>query len=206
MLSCCYTTITAQCFDFYRKTPNGTNVKACRGGGYSAWQVQQADTYSRTFAIEVLEAGTDSYNCHAYAWHIREGGDKVWINNMGAETHNVNNYWLDNSYYSVAFQSGVSNIKVFYGSTSNSSDHSAITTIDPNVFISKMGCGALVKHYKNNSPYNSSNLTYYIRNLTSFTISGPSVICTEATYTIENLLPGATVQWSTSNNNDIKID
>ena len=29
--------------------------------------VAEADAYSRTFAITVYEAGTDSYNCHAYA-------------------------------------------------------------------------------------------------------------------------------------------
>ena len=32
-------------------------------------------------------------------------------------------------------------------------------------------------------------------------ISGPSTICDQATYTIENLPPGATVQWSASNSN-----
>lgn len=32
-------------------------------------------------------------------------------------------------------------------------------------------------------------------------ISGPSIICTQATYTIENLPAGVAVQWSASNNN-----
>ncbi|RRD72962.1 hypothetical protein [Tannerella forsythia] len=43
-----------QCFDFYRPTPNGTNVKACEGGGHSPFEIQQADIQSRTYAIEVL--------------------------------------------------------------------------------------------------------------------------------------------------------
>ncbi|WP_373720517.1 hypothetical protein [Bacteroides heparinolyticus] len=134
LLSYCCINVTAQCFDFYRKTPNGSNVKACSGGGYSAWQVQQADSYSRTFAIEVLEAGTDSYNCHAYAWHVKEGGDKVWINNMHTESQNVSKYWTDSSYYQTTFQPEIPNLKVFYGSTYNMNDHSAITTTDPNIF------------------------------------------------------------------------
>ena len=34
-----------------------------------------------------------------------------------------------------------------------------------------------------------------------FSISGPSSVCDQATYTVENLPQGATVQWSVSNNN-----
>lgn len=39
-----------------------------------------------------------------------------------------------------------------------------------------------------------------------FTISGPSTICTQATYTIQNLPQGATVQWSASNNNVATVE
>jgi hypothetical protein len=183
--------ISAQCFDYYRQTPLGSNIKACSGGAYPDWYVQQADAQTRTYAIEVLESGTDSYNCHAYAWHVKDGGDKVWINNLGNEIHNIDNYWLDHSYVVTSFLSGVPNLKVFYGSTSPSSDHTAITTSDPNIFISKMGCGALVRHYKNNSPYDNSNLTYYKFNLP---ISGPTQVCDQATYTVD--AAGATVAWS----------
>ena len=41
----------------------------------------------------------------------------------------------------------------------------------------------------------------YYNNFGKMKISGPSVICDQATYTIENLPPEATVQWSASNNN-----
>ena len=37
--------------------------------------------------------------------------------------------------------------------------------------------------------------------LKAFSISGPSSVCDQATYTVENLPQGATVQWSVSNNN-----
>ena len=39
-----------------------------------------------------------------------------------------------------------------------------------------------------------------------FSISGPSSVCDQATYTVENLLSGATVQWSVSNPNIATIN
>jgi len=190
---------SAQCFDFYRQTPKGSNVKACSGGGYSNWQVQQADVHSRTYAIEILEEGTDSYNCHAYAWHVSDGGDKVWISNLEYEPHNIDAYWIDKSYYQVNFITGETNLKVFYGSKSQESDHSAITTSDPDIFISKMGCGCLVRHYKNNSPYDNSNLTYYTYN--NLSITGSSTVCSSnSTFTLSNVPEEATVNWSCSSN------
>ncbi len=39
-----------------------------------------------------------------------------------------------------------------------------------------------------------------VGNRYQYRISGPSVVCDQATYTVENLPPGATVQWSASNN------
>lgn len=145
----------AQCFDFYVKTPNNGNIKACSSGGYPLWYVQQADAYSRTFAIQVFDSGTNSYNCHGYAWHVKEGGNNVWINNMGTETNNLDTYWQDKSYTEILCQLNIDNVKVFYGSTYSGNDHSAITTSDSNIFISKMGCGCLVSHYKNSSPYDA---------------------------------------------------
>lgn len=78
--------INAQCSNFYIITPNKSNIRACISGGFPDWYVQAADQQSRSYAIEVFEAGTNSYNCHAYAWHVKEGGYKYWINNMGLST------------------------------------------------------------------------------------------------------------------------
>jgi hypothetical protein len=169
----CSMQLHAQCYDFYVQTPNNSNVKACSSGGYSTSQVQLADTYSRTFAIQVFDSGTNSYNCHGYAWRKKEGGSSVWINNLGNELNNLNVYWNDNSYYAYNYssQTHADNLKVFYGND----DHTAITTSDPDVFISKMGCGCLVSHQKDNSPYAGGNFTYYKRNDVS--ISGSSLLC-----------------------------
>ena len=77
---------------------------------------------------------TYQYNCHAYAWHVSEGGGKVWIN-----TPNDDDYWEDCSYMEVTNQSDAT--KVSFGGPcdqmwgtcldttyTNPCDHSAITT------------------------------------------------------------------------------
>lgn len=122
--------IQAQCFDLYVKTPRQNNVKACYSGGYSSSQVASADTFSRTFAISVLGGATNNYNCHGYAWHVKEGGSQYWINNMLSEASNLNAYWNDYSYvlYDKNNNPHKDNLKIFYGSTTIAKDHSAITT------------------------------------------------------------------------------
>ncbi len=153
---------TGLCNEFFVKTPNLSNVKACSSGCWPDDYVARFDADTRGYAISsahIYEGGTNDYNCHGYAWHVKEGGNRVWINNLGEEVGNVNAYWIDNSYtlYNKYNNPHNQNLKVFYGSD----DHSAITTSDPNVFISKMGAGCLVAHRWDNSPYNASNLRYY---------------------------------------------
>jgi hypothetical protein len=73
--------IFPQCFDLYVQTPNGSNVKACTSGGYSQATVAAADAYTRTFAISannVYDSGTNSYNCHGYAWNVSAGTTITW--------------------------------------------------------------------------------------------------------------------------------
>lgn len=189
--------INAQCFDRYVKTPNNSDVKVCNSGGFPDWWVQEADQTSRYYAIEVFEAGTNSYNCHAYAWYIKEGGNRCWLNNLGYEVNNLNAYWNDYSYLLFDYNNlpHAANLKVFYGSTYSNNDHSAITTTNPDVFISKMGPGCLVSHRKDNSPYDNSNLRYYKRGPT---ISGPTLTCPPtATYIINDYPSGVqSVSWS----------
>ena len=140
-------------------------------------------------AIKLQEA-TSTYNCHAYAWHMVEGGNPVW---MGWSSNPTSIYWTDGSYVEVNSAQGT---KVSYASD----NHSAITTSDNNVFISKWGAWPLVRHQKDDCPYNSSNLKYYQKASPSPFISGPSSVCDQATYTVDNLPVGATVEWSSSNN------
>jgi len=97
-----------KCFDFCVKTPRGNDVKACSSGGFSSYMLQNLDYETRGYAISpghVYEGATNSYNCHGYAWHVKEGGIKVWINSenydddLELEEANVNTYWGDGSYF-----------------------------------------------------------------------------------------------------------
>lgn len=51
----------------------------------------------------------------------------------------------------------------------------------------------MVKHAKDYTPYSYSSLHYFKKN--TATISGPTQICNQVTYTINNLPQGATVNW-----------
>jgi len=191
--------VEAQCFDFYIKTPNNSNIKACNVS-YPSWAIQQADADTRPYAITVYDSGTSSYNCHAYAWHVKEGGNKVWINNMSNEAGNLNAFWNDGSYilYNKKNNLHMENLKVFYGSTYLSDDHSAITTSDSNVFISKMGAGVLASHVWNGLPfYDHSNLKYYIR---TPVISGSTPICCNSTQSFSASNWQSGYYWDKSNN------
>jgi len=145
----------------------------------------------------VYDDGTDSYNCHAYAWHVSQGGDEVWINNLDSEVNNVNNYWLDGSYIKLAGQPSSSNTKVFYGSNNYpyyEDDHSAVTTTSSDVFVSKMGCGVLCSYYKNSTVYDFSDLSYYEK----FKVEdGPRYICSgsNATFTTPDYVD-CTFNWT----------
>ena len=77
----------------------------------------------------------------------------------------------------------------------NSGDHTAVTTNQQGIFISKWNEYPLMKHAWNYSPYGTNDLKYYIK---APTISGPSTLYSQATYTIDNLPEGAAVQWSVS--------
>lgn len=106
-------------------------------------------TYPR--AIYLGEA-TTTYNCHAYAWSVSEGGEKCWMN-----TPNDDIYMTDGSYIQTNRYDPKAT-KVSYGDD----DHSAILALDgSNYFISKWGEGCLMKHAYNDCPYNSTNLKYY---------------------------------------------
>ena len=97
-----------------------------------------------------LETSSRTYNCHAYAWHVSEGGNRVWINTPGQQT-----YWTDGSYGEVTLESEAT--KVSYASD----DHSAVTTDQAGWYISKWGATPLMKHAWNDCPYNASQIKYY---------------------------------------------
>ena len=192
--------IYGQCFDLYVQTPNNSNVKACFGLGYTPNDIFGYDDYTREYAISpshVYEGATIDYNCHGYAWHMKEGGSKVWIENTDTNgTGNVSKYWTDGSYeiYDYSNLPHIDNLKVYYG-ISGDSDHTAITTSDPDIFISKMGYGCRVAHYSNHSPYDDSNLTYYRK---APITGGSNVVCYDGTQFRLTNPSSSTIYWTVS--------
>jgi hypothetical protein len=141
-----------------------------------------------------LSDASATYNCHAYAWYTSEGGSNVWIGATTSTAEDV--FWTDGSYIENGNQ--IYPAKVSYASD----NHSATTTNQADIFISKWGSLPLMQHNKNYCPYNSSNLKYYIK--TPPTISGPSQLCNQGTYNI-NGLSGATVVWSATPSGIVSI-
>ena len=101
--------------------------------------------------VTIISAATTTYNCHGYAWSVADGGETVW---MGCESNPTSINWTDGSYMSTTSTYGT---KISY----LSDNHSAVRTGTPNVFISKWGYGPLVRHQKDDCPYDASSLSYY---------------------------------------------
>jgi hypothetical protein len=92
---------------------------------------------------QLIDVPSYSYNCHAYAWHVVEGGSRVWIGFNTATAHNI--YWTDGSYIEVPENMAT---KVNYHPSGN---HSAIR-INTDWYQSKWGASALVRHRPNAVP------------------------------------------------------
>ena len=170
--------------------------------------------HNLTNSVQRVGAATREYNCHSFAWNISEGGSNVWVNaflnsdynsfnpynfnNTPPLPKNISRYWDDGSYIQVGNESMAN--KVWYGSCwvwtgygwSDNCDHSAVR-LSNGLYKSKWGAWPLYIHAYNDCPYTWLNRKYYIKRPR---ISGPSTICDQAIYTIDNLSEEATVQWS----------
>lgn len=106
-------------------------------------------------AVYMGEA-TTTYNCHAYAWSVTEGGPKVWMGySPNDPSYNPTKvYWNDGSYVETTQADAT---KVSYPN----GNHSAVTTETANWFISKWGDGPLMKHRYDDCPYVSTGLRYF---------------------------------------------
>jgi hypothetical protein len=150
----CYKTIYAQPTNIY--TPlcslvSNTSIIAEFDATTIAYLNAQAESLYPN-ATRIGDA-SNTYNCHAYAWYVSEGGKRVWIGTSSATAEDI--YWTDGSYIEVSSQTDA--IKVSYAND----NHSAITTGTNNVFISKWGSWPLMRHVYNDCPYTSSGLKYY---------------------------------------------
>ena len=175
------------------QTPNGSYVT----DSYYISGVAEYNTYylpsltqyiSSTYnGAEVIDVPSEKYNCHAYAWHLTEGGDTVWIGYHYSTAEDI--YWQDGSYIEVAENNAT---KVSYHETGN---HSAIR-LNSTWYQSKWGACALVKHHPNDVPaiyHPELQKKFYIR---TPSIIGTDSLCGTEIYSISHLPSNATVYWS----------
>ena len=182
-------------YDIY--TPLGSPVVTflmCESSTYirSYYDNYYTQTYPSATQIETYNgySSTRKFNCHGYAWLRVEQGIDRWIGTgwPGDIVDPEKVYITDGSYWEVPQVAYPG--KVFWAS----GDHTAITTGQQGVLISKWNEFPLMEHSWNYSPYGSSNLKYYTRNPY---ISGPANLCSSGgQYSVLNAPPNSYVQWS----------
>jgi hypothetical protein len=101
-------------------------------------------------------SSTRKFNCHGYAWLRVEQDIDRWIGYSDMTDENI--YMTDGSYIEVSQA-------IYPGKVSwASGDHSAVTTGNPEWFISKWNQYPLFKHRWDDTPYGTTNLKYYVEN------------------------------------------
>ncbi len=180
-------------------TPNGSVVP----NTYTVLEMTQAQIATCNNYVAstypnatILSNASYTYNCHGYAWYMTQGGGTVWIGWTIPGSQAI--FWNDGSYTSVSSCKN-NGEKVRY----SNADHSAVTTGTTDIFQSKWGYLPLMLHNKNYTPYNSTNLIYYIRTPTN---TGSSLVCTASNFSINNLPVGSTLSWSSSNPSGLSIN
>lgn len=173
-----------------RQTPRGSDVwvEVLDDDDYTSSQkMNLMYNVINNYGADFLSEATYSYNCHSYAWHMTEGNsnDHVWL---GYYSTDEDVYWDDGSYYEVPESLAT---KVRY-----TNEHSAVR-LSNNLYVSKWGPWPLVAHTPNNVPSGYGvPYKYYKR---TPPIAGPSIICSSATYYIDDLPAGYSVTWSFKN-------
>ena len=147
----------------------------------------------------ILDDASSLYNCHSYAWYLKEGHtDKVWINS-GTNNSNISKYWNStNSCFIECSEAEAEKIHYYVG------DHSAVKSTVQGMYESKWGQLPVIRHSPTQVPpeYKASYRKYYKRRVITLTLSGPSNLClnSSATYAINNFPTNATVTWNQSSN------
>jgi hypothetical protein len=181
-----------------RYTPLGSpvtaynNIPGMPSGDKEDWSDHISINYPNAMELNPPSA-TTSYNCHAYAWHVFEGGDRVWIGYYQGQQDHEDIYWEDGSYIRLNSESGADKISYY------EDNHSAIQTSTQGTYISKWGQGPLMQHARDYGP--SSYLMNYRKYYDEPAISGDKVLCypSTKTYSVQDF-HNVTYSWSTSPN------
>jgi hypothetical protein len=81
---------------FNIRTPNGSLVPDCHVLKSSVadifltpaqYAAQESDLYNNYNGAMRVDSSSYKYNCHAYTWHMSEGGGKVWIGGRSVYNH-----------------------------------------------------------------------------------------------------------------------
>lgn len=175
-------------------TPQGSYVPVFQNSErYSSAEKEALrQEYAKTYPkVIYMDEATSTYNCHAYAWSMSEGGEVCWMNSPSDDI-----YITDGSYILTSSTDPKAR-KVSYGND----NHSAIVPFSNSTYlISKWGSACLMKHRYNDCPYNSTNVKYYKLSMEIIgddVVALPSNTATETkTYTLSNVPDGATVEWN----------
>ncbi len=124
-----------------------------------------------------LEEATSTYNCHAYAWHISEGGNRVWIGYYTATAEDI--YWQVGSYIEVT--NPIKGDKVVYVND----NHSAVTT---SIIASKASSAEFGKGYINvkiklngHIVLTANKVIDYVGTPVATSVTGPSYLSVDGT-------------------------
>lgn len=106
---------------------------------------------------EFLGSATRSYNCHFYAWAMKNNEEKYWLNyTKNDNSDNVSLYWACGEYYK-SNSSDYDNVYYSMG------DHSAKKSSVAGKLESKWSDGPLMRHAPAYCPFKSDKLEYYKR-------------------------------------------
>ena len=193
LIACCFSVGIAQRDTITIFTPHYSKVQ----GAYTnasqinytqlQWNVLADSIYRAYGGAILLEYDNGHTNCHGYAWHTYDVGNKVGIDYPGPSI-----YWEDYSYVEVPENMAT---KVYYHPTG---DHSAVR-LSSGWYQSKWGMdGPLVRHLPNETkPIFQPSLPkkYYTR----LTLIGPNIICSSGSSTFS--VPNASgLTWNQSSN------
>ncbi|MFM7430183.1 MAG: T9SS type A sorting domain-containing protein [Flammeovirgaceae bacterium] len=194
-------------------TGKSQTVYTCKGGtvganNYSAGTSAQKNAWRQAYLnwaslngmgeSNILAEADGSYNCHSYAWHLREGNsNKVWINNTNGSQNggcyinndNINKYWTDGCFIQVCNQSEADKTHYYCG------DHSAVTsTTVSGKYESKWGAWPVVRHNPTTVPYSQpSTVRYYA---STKIIGNASTLCSGTRTLSIKTIAGAGYSWS----------
>ena len=192
----------------YVCTPNGSLVKAELLGELTFQQRVSKDiTDVANFpSVKVLydvsnPSSTATYNCHGYAWHYTETGERKWLTHYLSSNNDtcVTRYMDDGSYIEVPYEPFPGKVWWVTGFS-----HSAVTTETPGIFISKWGNGPLVKHPWNVGWGANPILKYYVDSK-DLVIVGSNNLCTPTKYKL-NISPGQIDYWQLDPANGFSIN